>query len=156
MIKVKVPVHPNNKVKVISLYKRTKKKERMWAIKCLCKKYFYKPAYRIKEGRICLSCARKGVALSHGQSNSDTYISWCAMKTRCNNINHKHYRNYGGRGISYCKEWESFENFLRDMGERPQGKTLDKIDNNKDYGPNNCRWITPKEQANNRRNNKAI
>jgi DNA-binding XRE family transcriptional regulator len=83
--------------------------------------------------------------------SSPTHKSWCMMKSRCNNPNYNRYKDYGGRGIAYCKEWESFENFLRDMGERPKGTTLDRIDNNGNYELSNCKWSTPKEQMSNKR-----
>ena len=91
----------------------------------------------------------------HGHSaegkQSRTYASWHAMKLRCQNKNHDSYKNYGGRGIEVCERWEDFKNFLSDMGERPEGKTLDRIDGNDNYRPDNCRWATPLEQSRNRR-----
>ena len=69
------------------------------------------------------------------------------MKLRCNNPKNASYVNYGGKGIGYCPEWESFETFLADMGERPEGLTLDRIDRTKDYGPANCKWSTKREQT---------
>jgi hypothetical protein len=84
----------------------------------------------------------------HGKKNntSKTYHSWCSMKRRCKCKTLKHYRLYGGRGIKICKRWEKFENFLKDMGERPEGKTIDRIDVNGNYEKNNCRWSTAKQQ----------
>lgn len=89
---------------------------------------------------------------THRQSQSRIYTSYMAMKKRCTNPNDPHFHNYGGRGITVCGRWlESFENFYADMGERPEGKTLDRIKNDLGYSPENCKWSTRKEQQLNRR-----
>lgn len=85
-------------------------------------------------------------------TNTGTYKSWCSMKERCSNPNHNRWENYGGKGIKVCGRWDKFENFLSDMGERPLGKTLDRIHNSEDYSVENCKWSTPKEQSLNRTN----
>ena len=77
------------------------------------------------------------------------------MLQRCTNPKNTSYHNYGGRGISVCERWNSFSLFLLDMGERPEGRTLDRIDNNGNYEPSNCRWATKKEQGYNRNTTKS-
>jgi hypothetical protein len=86
-----------------------------------------------------------------GNTYTGAYLTWYAMVSRCTNPEHPQYDKYceaAGRGV--CEAWLNFEQFLLDMGERPKGLTLDRIDNSKGYYKNNCRWATPKQQANNR------
>ena len=93
----------------------------------------------------------------HGMYGTPEYRSWQHMKSRCFNPNHKNYLDYGGRGIKVCDLWLNFENFLADMGLKPTAKySIDRIDNDGDYCPDNCKWSTQKEQSNNRRSNRFI
>jgi len=111
-----------------------------------------------KRSKTCGSCTKKGKPpgdgqnnYRHGQCNSPTYISWYGMKYRCSNPKNSRYKDYGGRGISVCERWLSFTNFLADMGERPEGMTIDRKNVNGNYEPSNCRWATPIEQSANKR-----
>ena len=86
-----------------------------------------------------------------GGAPTTEYTIWCSMRQRCNNPSDAAFKYYGGRGIRVCERWGDFRNFLADMGSRPKGLWLDRINNDGDYEPSNCKWSTPKEQANNRR-----
>jgi hypothetical protein len=110
-------------------------------------------------------CKNDKMRVRHGHNHknnvSPTYITWGSMKQRCRNPNAPDYKNYGGRGITICDRWLEpkgigFINFLIDMGERPVGTSIDRIDVNGNYEPSNCRWATMEQQNNNRRNNKKM
>lgn len=88
---------------------------------------------------------------THGMSRTRIYSTWKEMRRRCSNPNHSDWEFYGGRGITVCAEWDSFEQFHADMGDRPPGKSLERIDNSKGYSPDNCKWATHTEQVINRR-----
>ena len=93
---------------------------------------------------------------SPGKHGTRTYRIWSGMKTRCYNTEDPAYARYGGRGITVCERWHAFENFLADMGVSPPGLTLEREDNSKGYGPDNCCWATHTQQARNRTNNMNV
>ncbi|MFA5024254.1 MAG: AP2 domain-containing protein [Patescibacteria group bacterium] len=84
-------------------------------------------------------------------SKTKTYNTWKQMKKRCTNSNFPGFKDYGGRGIKVCKRWQIFKNFYKDMGDHPDGLWIDRTNNNGNYNPKNCKWVTPKENLNNRR-----
>lgn len=136
-----------------------------WLCKCECGTIKEVPALALSKGiTVSCGCYNKEVNSNraiHGHNRkkgkkSPTYISWTKMNDRCNNQKCPEFKWYGERGIIICESWKSFSNFLADMGERPEGKTLDRKDPNGNYEPSNCRWITQKEQANNTRRNVFI
>lgn len=96
----------------------------------------------------------RDLSKTHGLSKSSTYSSWASMINRCTNKNIEQFQNYGGKGVSVCKEWLNFENFLSDMGVKPsKDHQIDRIDNNGNYEPSNCKWSTRIENCNNKSNN---
>ncbi len=83
--------------------------------------------------------------------NHPLYNTWIGMRQRCNDKNHSHYKYYGGKGITVCKRWNSFQNFIADMGDKPENHTLDRVDGDGNYDPSNCVWATHSRQAMNRK-----
>lgn len=148
-----------------------KGKHRLWKCICDCGRERDVFAHNLKSG-ISKSCGfshevtdeqrekkkagkgtgKKIIDRSLRPRSDKTSISWRAMIQRCTSKNHCKYPRYGGRGITVCDRWKNFNNFLEDMGDRPQGKTLDRINNDEGYYKENCRWATPKEQRSNQSN----
>ena|SRR3990167_8379272 len=130
---------------------------RIWICHCDCGGVVNVPVGRLSNGHIkSCGCLTHGEEKSkqlttHGMSKTGTYDTWAGMITRCRNTKHISYLNYGGRGIKVSKRWLKFENFFADMGERPVGKSLDRINTNGNYEPDNCRWASRKEQILNQR-----
>lgn len=137
-------------------------KSTIWLCRCDCgQSTFIKMGNLVSGNTKSCGCLMKELSgargkvqfTTHGMSKSREFTSWRGMIKRCTNPNNDHYKNYGGRGITVCERWlHSFEDFYEDMGIRPFGMTLDRKDTNGNYCKDNCKWSTPKEQANNRRN----
>lgn len=126
--------------------------------RCNCGNESFVRSEQLKNGRSsgCKECYKirfKKEVTKHGLHTSTTYNIWRGIKKRCKLPSHPSYKWYGAKGITYCERWEKFENFLEDMGERPKGLQIDRIDTTGNYNKENCRWVTSKENQNNRINN---
>lgn len=140
---------------ILKVVYSTKNGHKYVLCKCSCGNEKVCRYSHVKSGVInSCGCLRRELNTSHGMRQSATYRIWSHIKGRCLNKTDKKYADYGGRGIKVCKSWMKFENFLKDMGDKSEGLSLDRKDNNKGYSKANCRWATLIEQANNKRNNR--
>ena len=133
--------------------KRNKNNHILYNCKCSCGKSKKILGSSIRSGasKSC-GCLQKESITKHGMDRTPEYKAYQSMHQRCYNKKSKQYKGWGGRGIDVCSEWHDFNKFYEDMGDRPEKHTLERLDNEKGYGPDNCIWATPKEQALNRRN----
>lgn len=149
------------RLSVVSEAGKNKAGSKLFACNCSCGKTGVFVGSRLKRGET-RSCGcfhaevTSKIASTHGKSGSGAHRSWAAMLERCNSERNIGYANYGGRGITVCEEWRKFEAFYQDMGDRPQGMTLDRIDPNGNYCKDNCRWLSKKMQNRNRRDNRLF
>lgn len=134
-----------------------RKNETLWECVCDCggTKTMNAANLKISKHPSC-GCKTKEQQLKHGMSGTPTHRAWKSMKNRVLNKDGRDYADYGGRGIKICERWLSFENFYSDMGERPGKCSIDRIDVDGDYCPDNCRWATAREQCRNKRNTKKV
>lgn len=135
---------------------------RKWKCRCDCGETLDVLTASLRNGntRSC-GCLKRDthslVFRKHGRAGTNVYWLWADMIARCTSPRHQRFSDYGGRGITVCDAWkDSIETFLRDMGPRPIGSSLDRIDNSDGYHPGNCRWASRVQQANNKRNNKIV
>ena len=140
----------------VSLYSRATQHPRRnarWLCQCDCGSQATPTLINLTSGNtLSCGCLRRELFQTHGQTGTPEYHAWGAMIQRCTNPKDHRYKNYGARGITVCKQWQrSFKRFFADMGPRPEGLTLERIDNNIGYEPRNCTWDTYSQQNRNRR-----
>ncbi len=150
---------------VIHRSKNNRHNQPTWLCRCVCgvEKIVTGGILSSGQSKSC-GCHKKDVQrqrmlernTSHGLSKTKTYKIWSGIQTRCLNPNSSGYPKYGAKGVTICERWNDYENFLADMGECPDGMSIDRINNDLGYSPENCRWVDMKTQQNNRTNNNVI
>lgn len=166
---MKLEVKPGDKIGMFTVIKELDRHrqpsgqiKRVFLFKCKCGKLKKMQLHTVKDNpKLSCGCEstknRRASAITHGLSKGRLYKRWGYMKTRCNNKNNKEYHNYGDRWINVCERWGKFENFYEDMKDGFKIElTLDRVDNEKGYSKENCRWISQKENSNNTRMNRYI
>lgn len=125
----------------------------LWCVQCTCGRISFVAGIALRQEKQiqCRHCASKKSNFIHGLVETPTYSSWHNMMKRCYNVKNPSYFYYGSRGIKVCKRWQKFENFFVDMGKRPENMSIDRINNDGNYEPKNCRWATHSEQQKNKR-----
>lgn len=136
------------------------KKAQQYETMCDCGYLSSHDASELRSGKSkqCLTCHNREMSsnnIKHGMHNHPLYKVWSSMLNRCSREGASFYHQYGGRGIKVCERWKLFENFYKDMGDRPKGMTIDRINNDGNYELSNCRWVTHKENCQNRSNSRA-
>lgn len=141
-------------------FAHSKNRKSYWVCKCDCGNETITRSDSLKEGKVksCSCLNHEHGRPTHGMSSTKIYHVWASMKNRCKNPNDRNYHHYGGRGIMYCDEWEKFEPFYKWAYENgyKEGLSIDRVDVNGNYEPDNCIWITMEEQQNNKRDNVLI
>lgn len=128
-----------------------------WKCLCDCGTEIYAAGGNLDSGNTqSCGCLHRDNHRTHGKTKSRVYVIWKAMRRRCQNPKALEFKNYGGRGISVCERWQTFENFYEDMGDPPDGFSIERNDNDGNYEPSNCRWASYKEQLNNTRSNRFL
>jgi hypothetical protein len=150
--------HTYGRWTVLSFSHKNARGEIYWLCRCECGEERAVKANGLRSGKSAsCGCLHKEKVSIHGMTGTPTFRSWETMKQRCTNPKSPDYEYYGGRGISVCDAWlNSFETFLSDMGERPNGATLDRVETDGDYEPGNCRWATYRQQVRNRRDTVTV
>ena len=153
--------HKYGKLTVVSFSHKDQRNQHCWLCVCECGKTTAPCANSLRRGTT-KSCGCGRGSLAHGHSRrrqiSPEFRSWLAMRGRCNKPKNNEYARYGGRGVTVCDRWQnSFESFIEDMGVKPTPKhSIERVDGNGNYDPENCRWVTPTAQARNRRSNVVV
>lgn len=158
-IKVEMAGKKFGRLEVIREAGRDRKGGVRWFCKCACGNETVVASTKLTQGRTrSCGCIQIESRIKHGYSHTNEYHIWNGIVHRCRNKNNHAYTRYGNVGIDVCEEWfESFENFYADMGARPsKNHTIDRVDNNKGYSKENCRWATMTEQQRNKTNNRMI
>jgi hypothetical protein len=128
-----------------------------WVCKCECGTEKIVAGNMLTLGKsVSCGCYAREINTTHGMEGTKTYNVWAGMKQRCQNEKYHGYARYGGRGVKVCKKWQTFEGFFEDMGEKPEGTSIERVDNDGNYKLGNCIWAPPKVQIRNRSNTKKI